>query len=174
MKYWLLADTHFGHHNIKKYCDRPDDFEELILQNVKNTVKETDTLIHLGDIAFGATKDQLAWQKKLFDCLPEKCNKWLIIGNHDKKSVHWYLYNGWNFAGYSIKMKMYGKQIMFTHGTQPKSLSCENEKVDYIIHGHCHNHFGVTKTGWKEHEKGKILIMMEHNYMPIDLQGVIS
>lgn len=38
---YLITDTHLGHENIKKYCNRPDNFEKLIENNWKNIDRTT-------------------------------------------------------------------------------------------------------------------------------------
>ncbi|SRR6266568_6227558 len=58
MNIWIIADTHFYHENIKKYQDRPDDFNEQIIKNWNRLVKYDDVVIHLGDVIFGTDKEQ--------------------------------------------------------------------------------------------------------------------
>ena len=49
---YLISDTHFNHKNIAKYCNRPENFNELIWENL-GKLKKGDLLIHLGgDICF--------------------------------------------------------------------------------------------------------------------------
>ena len=82
MKYFVISDTHFLHDNIIKYCNRPEDFNKLLIKNWKNAVTDEDTVLHLGDVACGFTgrEDKL---KQIFDLLPGK--KYLIRGNHDTR-----------------------------------------------------------------------------------------
>ena len=49
---YVIPDTHLGHENIKKYCNRPENFEALIEKNWRAAISETDTVIHLGDVSF--------------------------------------------------------------------------------------------------------------------------
>ena len=42
---WVIADTHFGHKEIKKLCNRPDDYELQIITNWNDLVAEEDTII---------------------------------------------------------------------------------------------------------------------------------
>lgn len=49
---WVIADTHFGHQEIKKLCNRPDDYELQIITNWNDLVAEEDAIICLGDIAW--------------------------------------------------------------------------------------------------------------------------
>ena len=83
MKYWIITDTHFGHNKIKEYCNRPDDYEYRILDNLNKCVKPDDVVIHLGDFAFYKID---YWAEKYNWVLKGACS-WLILGNHDKKSA---------------------------------------------------------------------------------------
>lgn len=88
---FFTSDTHLGHHNIIKYCDRPfantEEMDETIINNWNSVIGPCDTVYHLGDFAF---KDPLSYFKRL------KGNIILIRGNHDYrwsnlsffKSVH--------------------------------------------------------------------------------------
>ena len=109
MNYWVIADTHFGHEKIKQSNNRPDNFEELILENLKAKIKKDDVLIHLGDFCL---KDDLYWHKRFSEI---ECKKWLILGNHDHKTMSWYLSNGWDFVCSHFTLKLFGEYILFNH-----------------------------------------------------------
>ena len=53
---YFTADTHFGHKNIMKYCNRPyssiDEMTSGIISTWNETVGELDTVVHLGDFSF--------------------------------------------------------------------------------------------------------------------------
>lgn len=81
--FWT-SDTHFGHANIIKYCDRPfssvEEMDENLITNWNSVVKKSDIIYHLGDFTF--YKDP-----KKIDNILKRLNgrKILIRGNHDQQ-----------------------------------------------------------------------------------------
>lgn len=131
MKYSILTDTHFGHEASKKFCGRPDNFEDKILAGAYNNITTGQVFIHLGDFCWGNDQN---WHDLFFrNCKAKK--KWLIRGNHDKKTNSWYLNHGWDFVSERIDLKMYGKEIILTH----KPIEHFDNQNQINIHGHCHN-----------------------------------
>lgn len=90
MNYWFTADTHFGHKNVIRYCNRPfktlEDMNETIIRKWNERVKAEDTIFHLGDFCFKSFDNSgnpiraAEWKKRL------NGNMILIRGNHDKRS----------------------------------------------------------------------------------------
>lgn len=83
MTTFFIADTHFGHANIIRYCDRPfeskQEHDETLIANWNSLVQKQDTVYHLGDFGFGSPKwlmDKIASRLRGKICL--------IKGNHDK------------------------------------------------------------------------------------------
>jgi len=75
---WFTSDTHYGHFNIMRYCNRPfvsvEQMDEAMLENYNSLVKPSDIVYHLGDFGFNTdVARQLNGRKHL------------IIGNHDWK-----------------------------------------------------------------------------------------
>lgn len=54
---YFIADTHFNHTNIIKYCKRPfkdaNEMNEYIIEKWNSVVKDDDIVYHLGDVGFG-------------------------------------------------------------------------------------------------------------------------
>lgn len=79
---WFTSDTHFGHKNAIKFCNRPFDsveqMDEALIAFWNARVKPNDTVWHLGDFGFYKTYDEL---NAVFSRL--NGNKYLIVGNHD-------------------------------------------------------------------------------------------
>src|SRR5688572_11430504 len=76
---WLISDTHFGHENIGRYCNRPEGWEERIWEELKDVPAHAD-LIHLGDVAL-LPRRELAG---IVSRLPGR-ERILVEGNHDKR-----------------------------------------------------------------------------------------
>lgn len=166
MKYWITTDTHFGHDAMIDYCDRPQDFERRILEGL-SVVDDNDILIHLGDFCIG---DDVFWHEIFMNNVKGK--KWLVRGNHDRKSTTWYFRHGWDTVVKSIGMHIYGKRIILSH--KPSySLSS-----DLNIHGHMHN---SNHRKYKTLErllsyplKHELLSIENTNYQPVLLQTLVE
>ena len=65
------------------------------MKNCIHDISENDILIHIGDVAW---KNEKYWHKKLINEIPAK-KKWLIKGNHDRRTYSWYVERGWDFIG---------------------------------------------------------------------------
>jgi len=77
---WFTSDTHFGHANIIKFCDRPfsdiREMNEKLIHNWNSVVKPGDDVYHMGDFSFERNPEVTA--RRLMG------NKHLVKGNHDK------------------------------------------------------------------------------------------
>lgn len=84
---WFIADTHFDHFNIIKYCHRPfltvEEMNNTIVNNIFDLVKKGNTLYILGDIGMRV----LTIEDFIFKLRKEGVNVHLINGDHDKLSI---------------------------------------------------------------------------------------
>ncbi len=128
MRYYITADTHFNHDNIKLHCHRPDDYEQRILRGLQ-ILDDDVVLLHLGDICIGNDSEV---HKDIISRLNFK--KILVRGNHDSKSNSWYMSHGWDFVCERFDSTLYGHKIAFTHRPIPW-----DGNFDINIHGHLHN-----------------------------------
>lgn len=122
---YLITDTHLGHKAMIRSCGRPEQFTSLICDNWKRMVAPSDTVIHLGDAAWGSEHMERLLR------LPGK--KILVRGNHDDKSLEHYMGIGWDFACDSLVMKLHGMTILFSHAPR------WGHWADINIHGHFHD-----------------------------------
>ena len=128
MKYFI-ADTHFNHENIIKYCNRPfknaKEMNEYIINKWNSVVTQKDIVYHLGDVGFGTTEELKELVSRLNGL------KILIRGNHDfKRGV-----NGWKEIGFSevYKKKLILEKLILTH--EP----IEVEEGYTNVFGHIHD-----------------------------------
>lgn len=82
---YFTSDTHFGHHNIIQYTNRPwrdvQEMNEALIANWNSVVRADDHVYHLGDVCMGRLWESVKCLKRL------KGKKFLIQGNHDVKAV---------------------------------------------------------------------------------------
>jgi calcineurin-like phosphoesterase family protein len=193
MNVYLISDTHFKHEAMKTYCDRPPDFTERTHRNVMNTVQETDTLIHLGDVGIGKYDD---WQW-ILDAW--KCRKILIRGNHDRAhSCTWWMEHGFDFACDSMVFR----NVLLTHepanaviksdGHRPYGALEEGlpEGCVLNVHGHLHNIWdgfhrperierdkellGIDFTKRLKHPWQRLFALEYTDYRPVEFNKFIS
>lgn len=150
-----------------EYCGRPEGFEQKLKKGFE-IMKSDDVLIHLGDICIG--QDARAHEEFI---KPIKSKKWLIKGNHDKKSDTWYLNHGWDFVGNRILLDRYAKKILLSHRPAPDG------NYDINIHGHQHNnqaHDLKTDAEYREnrHSKQKLLAIEYVGYEPVSLEKFVA
>jgi calcineurin-like phosphoesterase family protein len=107
MQYWFTADTHFGHGNIIKYCDRPflsreerdalrgdpraklrlsaetvQRHDDALLDAINARVAADDHLWILGDFCWGGAAEARQYRDRI------RCaNVFLVWGNHDPGEI---------------------------------------------------------------------------------------
>lgn len=131
MRVFVISDTHFGHENIIRYCNRPfnsvEEMDQIMFKRWNETVSNNDIVIHLGDFSFYG-KDKT---RELIQKLNGK--KILIMGNHDNYSEQFYRDAG--FHTVSRFPIIYDNFYMLSHA--PLQLS---ETTPYAnFYGHVHN-----------------------------------
>jgi calcineurin-like phosphoesterase family protein len=86
---WFTSDTHFGHKNIIKYCNRPfenvEEMDQTIIKNWNSVVKDNDLVYHLGDFMSWAGNSSTIERRYRQYRHALKGKIFLIEGNHDYK-----------------------------------------------------------------------------------------
>jgi calcineurin-like phosphoesterase family protein len=164
MNFWLISDTHLGHKDF-----RPAGFELKILSFLLKNVKKNDVLINLGDFVMG---NDAYWCESY--CKLE-CIKWLVLGNHDKHSVTWYMDKGFQGVFQTFTLSMYGHTILFSHEPQ-----LDVGEYTLNIHGHLHDFsFQTIKEKdpkvYENLNPKQVLISLEKtNYRGVTLKSVVE
>ena len=164
---YFISDTHFHHHNIINYCNRPfkdvNEMNKIIINNWNNIVTENDTVYHLGDFCLFSDEEI----KNIFNKL--NGNKILIRGNHDRKSVKFYEEIGFKVLTHApIILDEY--KLMLSHVPLPDAKI----KDGYInLHGHIHNK-KIGDDYPKNYSKNKHinLSVVATNYQPVSLNEI--
>lgn len=155
---FVISDTHFGHSNIIKYCNRPfkssEEMDEIIIQNWNSVVRDQDIIYHLGDVYFSNLSN---FQHRL------KGRKRLVLGNHD---------NGKD----QILHKMFEKitvwrmfpefKILLTHVPVFEDTILKHPKLLLNVHGHIHEKV-IDKPYYKN------VSVEQTNYTPINIEELI-
>ncbi len=88
MSIFYVADTHYFHKNILKYCpisrgqcDTVEEMNENLISAFNSKVTNNDIVYHLGDIAFANIQNTISILKRLNGKII------LVPGNHDHKLV---------------------------------------------------------------------------------------
>lgn len=128
---WVVSDTHFGHENIVGYCSRPEDHDQLILEQWRAHVPDDATVLHLGDLCWKSN----GWFKHVIAPRLSGRRKLLILGNHDKGRPSFYRDCGFTLAR-PFQIDAAGALVEFDHYPNPDAMMCANI---WRLHGHIHN-----------------------------------
>lgn len=128
MKTFLIADMHFNHANIIKYCNRPymnvDEMNEDLVKRWNSVVTKRDRVYILGDFGFG--------REAVVKFAPRLNGiKYLVKGNHDSYPNQFYRDNGFK--------EVYDKPILldfFLLSHAPLQLSETTPYFNYYGHVH--------------------------------------
>jgi calcineurin-like phosphoesterase family protein len=182
---WFTADTHFGHANIIRYCDRPfadvDAMREGLVQRWNSRVQSGDRVLVLGDFALGQIRETLG-------VLPELNGvKDLVVGNHDRpfdphprRRAEWtarYLVAGFRSVTIgTVGYMLAGEHpVLIGHFPYAGDSQVEDRYADQrpydaglpIVHGHVH-------TTWKLNERQLNVGVDVNDYAPVSEAEVIA
>jgi len=141
MAIWITADTHFGHANIIKYCNRPfssvGEMDEALILNWNRVVAPNDTIYHLGDFSLTKSVDEYV------DRLNGKIL--LVPGSHD----YWLKKMDLNKFKEELEIlpqlystKILGKRIVMCH----YPMASWEASFYGSIHCHGHSHGKIPQT----------------------------
>lgn len=109
---WFTSDTHFGHENILKYCDRPfdsvEEMNEQMIDNWNSVINNKTVVYHLGDFAYRNSVEEC---KEILDRLKGKIH--LIKGNHDHKDI--LKFDRWESVSDIVNLKYRKKKLVLFH-----------------------------------------------------------
>jgi calcineurin-like phosphoesterase family protein len=129
---WITSDTHFGHFNIIKYCNRPfrdtREMDEALIERWNASVKPEDTVYHGGDVYFGSANAETILSRL-------NGRKYLILGNHDNPRdplLHKF------FRKIRLWVPMKDQGLLLSHvPVHPDQLEFYDSGIN--VHGHIHD-----------------------------------
>ena len=161
-KVWFTADTHFGHANIIRYCNRPffnSDEERLasedprgnwrlsketiqrhdqgILEAINSRVQQDDILWILGDFCWGKLEEASHFRNRIV-CRDVR----LVWGNHDHRSIS----DVFQRTIEQGMVKVGGQKIWLNH--YPMRYWDKSFHGSWHLYGHVHN--GLYEEDMKE------------------------
>ena len=149
MKFYI-SDTHLGHKNIIKHCNRPfktvEEMDETIINNWNKVVKKDDEVYILGDFSYRNSTSGANYLKRL------NGKKFLIIGNHDNVTPEMRALFEW--VGVYKEVHDNGHKIVLFH--YPIVEWDGYFRDSYHFYGHIHNNF--------ENDAHKIMKDIPHAY----------
>ena len=136
---YYIADTHFGHANIIKFCNRPyksvDEMDEELISNWNKKVKINDDIYIVGDFIYKQSGSPENYINKL------NGRKHLIMGNHDHSWLNKADSSRW-FADISPLKLIYDNDakahVVLCH--YPLMTWIKEKQGSYMVYGHIHNH----------------------------------
>lgn len=186
--YFFTADTHFGHANIIKYCNRPfgtvDEMDEALIARWNEVVTPRDIVFHIGDFGFCTPAVAAVIAGRL------NGRKFLVYGNHDEQ----YLFRSdrhgpslafkRQFAGVNaiLEEKIDGQRVVMCHYAM--RVWNKSHRGSWQLHGHSHGTLpsqngllqldvGVDCWNYRPVSFDEIRAQMsEKNYAPVDHHGV--
>lgn len=140
----FISDTHFGHANIIKYCDRPfkypdtTEMDALMLKGLQDADNAGKTIFHMGDFVFNSINlVKSEWRPA--------GQHYLILGNHDKhvRGAHGKLYKeffthiigdhrSWRTNAFRIYVDKH--RLLLSHQAQ-----MDIGRAQLNLYGHIHN-----------------------------------
>jgi calcineurin-like phosphoesterase family protein/2'-5' RNA ligase len=171
-KLYFIGDTHFGHKNIIKHCDRPfpnvAKMDKVIKQKWNSNVGESDTVYFLGDYTGPPRRLRKYYEKLQYLTEQLKGNKKSILGNHDR------IGGCVKFEKAVILKVDGGPKFLLIHNPADQKINYIKGKYDWIIHGHVHNN-KMDRYPFINGEEKTINVSVELiDYKPVSLSFLLS
>jgi calcineurin-like phosphoesterase family protein len=128
----IVSDTHFNHYpKTWEWPERSGAWEMDMISNWNDKTDRYDTVLHLGDFAFG--------NKEMVKNSRSHLNGYIFMikGNHDKHGMKWYQDVGINMIKKPFFIELNDMIVIFSH--RPVFGLDGSEYLN--IHGHIHEKF---------------------------------
>lgn len=173
---WVVADWHFGHENIIRYCKRPflnvDRMDAEIIKRHNAVVNPFDKVYVIGDVTLKGA-DRKGWVRRLLSKMHGR--KVLVFGNHD--DWHWQQYLDVGFESCHTFLELpYTETVDTGIGPMEETTTvrlCHDpawaQDPNYIwVCGHLHNNF------FSAPSHIKIVSVELTDYQPIRMKDILA
>lgn len=170
---YFTSDTHYGHRNIIKLCNRPFEnifeMQNTMIRNWNEVVSDTDTVVHVGDFAMRLSDIEICG---ILEQL--KGYKILIRGNHDRGTARM-LQVGFNLVLNEMRFMYESIQFLVSHYPyRNNSIEDQNhvhnrpkDRGEWLIHGHVHDK-------WKKKYRQLNMSVEVWDYTPASIDQIIE
>lgn len=169
MATYFTADTHFGHSNVIKYCNRPfanaAEMEEELIRRWNRNVSPDDEVWHLGDFGFQKPQDLATIITKLTGRIR------LVPGNHDSNS---FLNKLYEFPTSKLKVEerymelnYNGRKFVLCHFPIESWANMSHGSIH--LHGHSHGASRPVNYRFDVGVDGK-----ETGYAPVHIDTIVT
>lgn len=169
---FYIADTHFGHSNIIRLCNRPfydvNQMDETLIYNWNKRVSDEDVVYIVGDFAFKSAKNPVDILHRL------RGKKVLIEGNHDDKNLRNPEFRKCFIEICQLKTIYEGnKKIQLCH--YPLVEWDGYFRGSYLIYGHIHNNVSNRAYKVMKSESNALNAGVDvTNFMPVTFEELIA
>ena len=154
---WFTSDTHFGHENIIRFCNRPfknaEEMNTELIRRWRETVPEDGIVFHLGDFAHGSSR---LWND-ILNALPGR--KYLILGNHDLKAARQGFMSHFELVSQQMTIRVGGQAIVLNHN--PFLCYGGSYRDVWQLFGHVHS--GPASHTGLDHPRLKMLFPLQYD-----------
>jgi calcineurin-like phosphoesterase family protein len=175
-KLFFTSDTHFGHSNIIKYCNRPfkDSIEmnQELVKRWNEKVPDDAIIFHLGDFALTLNSKDTS---HILNSLNGK--KYLIIGNHEKCALaKEYIVSLWEGIYDIAEIFVQDEEITYK---EQHLVMCHypmitwngSHRGSWQLFGHVHG--GLSNKGIIQHHPAQMDVGVDtNNFLPYSYQEV--
>ena len=154
---WFTSDTHFGHENIIRFCNRPfrnaEEMNAELIRRWRETVPKDGIVFHLGDFAHGSSR---LWND-ILNALPGR--KYLILGNHDMKTIRQGFMSHFELVTQQMTIRVGGQAIVLNHN--PFLCYGGSYRDVWQLFGHVHS--GPASHTGLDHPRLKMLFPLQYD-----------
>lgn len=176
----VVSDTHWFHANIVKYCDRPLNHDEIMVERWNQVVDPDDVVLHLGDLFMSKRRNVERFREEITPWL--NGHKYLILGNHDDKRLDYESLGFEVIKPFSIEWTRVDDDPLSSRTVRPIVVEFahyprqEYAKDVLRLHGHIHNNGYGTEPGVKiASRRGNVNLSVEViDYTPQPVEFVLS